>query len=150
MELEATYTTGESTTRSDEETSANGTANGNHVQMASLHGLVKDDEWAALGTALEGLEVETIAGHEVFLVAPFALMIALSRGDGGLRRRRLLVGGEHLFVVHDGNDDGKEKAGSSKRGRQRLKGRPPLMDGGERVGISRGAGNLSPFHIQHQ
>lgn len=99
----ATYTIGKSSTRTDEETSTDGTTDGNHVKMACLHGLVEDNQWATLGAALEGLHVETIAGHEVLLFTPFSRVLLLG-GDGGLGNTlgRLLVDGSDLFVVHVG------------------------------------------------
>lgn len=101
-----TYTTVEGTTRTDEETSTDGATNGNHVQMARLHRLVEDNKCAALGTALEGLEVETIAGHEVLLFTPF-IIVAFGE-DGGLGSTGLLVGVQSLFVLvlHGGRWEG--------------------------------------------
>lgn len=48
-----TYTFAESTTRTDEETGTNGTTNGNHVQVARLHGAVKFDNTVTVDLALE-------------------------------------------------------------------------------------------------
>ena len=95
----ATYTSGKGTARTDKETSPNGTTNGNHVQMARPHGLIEDNERAALGATLERLEIETISGHKVLLVTPFALIVV---GVGMRSRvcRRLLLVRNCLFVIH--------------------------------------------------
>ena len=100
-----TYTRVEGTARTDEETSTDGTTNGNHVQMARLHRLVEHEEWAAPGAALERFEVEPIAGHEVLLFTPFSAMLTGGRVDGGMRSaERLLVRRQYLLfvVVHGG------------------------------------------------
>ena len=99
-----TYTSSEGASRTDEETSTDGTTDSDHVKMARLHGLVEDDEAAVrrLGTALEGPEVETIACHEVLAVTPFGLSARLlsARLDGRMGDARLLIRREYLFVVH--------------------------------------------------
>jgi hypothetical protein len=105
-----TYTAGESTAGTNEETSANGTTNGNHVKMARLHRLVKlQDGTVRLRTTPEGSEVEPIAGHERFLIAPISASMSarvLGLGlDGGMVDTRLLIGRENLFVVHGGQCD---------------------------------------------
>jgi hypothetical protein len=102
-----TYTAGERTARTDEETSTNGTTNGNHVKMARLHRLVKlQDGAGSLRATPERPEVEPIAGHERFLVAPVSASISawvLGLGlDGGMVNSSLLIGRENLFVVHGG------------------------------------------------
>jgi len=97
----STYTFVEGTARTDEETSTDGATDGNHVQMARLHRLVEDDHWAGLGTALEGPEIETIAGREALLLAPVA-MVLVGRGGGRVRHCRLLIDGMGLLVVHGG------------------------------------------------
>lgn len=121
-----TYTLAESTAGTDEETSTNGTTNGNHVQVTRLHGLVEDGETASLTrAALERLEVQTIACHEVLLLAPLGLSMALRGLDGGVGHARLLVGGEHLFVIHvdsvvkegGGRDSRQKKVQPGERGR---------------------------------
>jgi hypothetical protein len=104
-----TYTLVESTARTDEETSTNRTTDGDHVKMACLHRLVQNDEAAVrrLWTALEGLEVETIAGHEVLTVAPFGLGARLLSAslDGRVWDADFLIRQEYLFVVHGGLSD---------------------------------------------
>jgi hypothetical protein len=106
MGFMCTYTPSEGASRTDEETSTDGATDGDHVKMARLHGLVEDDEAAVrrLGTALEGLEVETIAGHEVLAVTPFSLSARLfsARLDGRMGDARLLIRREYLLVVHSG------------------------------------------------
>lgn len=96
----------EGTSGTDEEASTDGTTDGDHVKMAGLHGLVENDKWATLGAALERLEVETVTGHEVFLVAPFSLVLNGSVGrrlDGRVGNARLLVRGQDmLLVIHGG------------------------------------------------
>lgn len=62
--MSSTYTLAEGTTRTDEETSTNGTTDGDHVQMARLHGALELNDTEAILARLEGLEVETIAGPE--------------------------------------------------------------------------------------
>lgn len=104
----------------DEETSADGAANGNHVQMARLHGLVEDHEWATFGAALEGSEVETISGHEVFLVTPIADILLLlagivswrgvgGRGSGG--DSLLVCAGNGSFIFYFVLHGERERAG---------------------------------------
>jgi hypothetical protein len=104
-----TYTFAEGTARTDEETSTDGTTDGDHVKMARLHRLVENNETAVrrLGTALEGLEVETIAGHEVLTVAPFGLGARLLSAslDGRVWDAGFLIRREYLFVVHGGLSD---------------------------------------------
>jgi hypothetical protein len=106
-----TYTLGEGSTGTDEETSTNGATDGNHVQVARLHGPVKLDHGTGLGAALERLEVQTVARPEVLGVAPLAAMALDLRVDGGVGvgssdllivRDDLLVVGDGLLVVHDG------------------------------------------------
>ena len=98
----ATYTLAESAARTDEETSTDGATDGDHVEMASLHRLVEFDDAAVLRTALEGPQVQTIAGHEVFLVTPFAAAALVLARDCGMGSRSLFIAGDCLFVVHDG------------------------------------------------
>lgn len=62
-----TYTLGESAAGTDEETSTDGTTDGNHVKMALLHGPVELDDSETIVTLLEGREVEAISGHEVLI-----------------------------------------------------------------------------------
>jgi len=100
----ATYTPGKSTTGTDEETSTDGTTDGNHVKMASLHGLVEYDHRALLGTTLEGLHVQTVAGHEVLLLAPVGGVLTMTF-DSRVRDGSLLIRRSPLFVVHDGRLD---------------------------------------------
>src|SRR5688572_24496993 len=59
-------TTVESTTGTDEETSTNGTTDGNHVQVATLHGLVELVVTVLVGllTTLERLRSETHTSPE--------------------------------------------------------------------------------------
>ena len=106
MSFICTYTPSEGTSRTDEETSTDGATDSNHVKMARLHRLVEDDEAAVhrLGTALKGLEVETIAGHEVLAVTPFDISTRLlsTRFDSWVRDLRVVIRRKYLFVVHDG------------------------------------------------
>jgi hypothetical protein len=70
--------------------------------MARLHGLVEGEDDTATRTALEGLEVHAIAGHEALLVTPFSVVfVGLGRLDGRVRHARLLIRRQYLFVVHD-------------------------------------------------
>lgn len=62
-----TYTRAQSRARTDEETGADGTTDGDHVEMARLHGTLELDETPAIVGLLEGLGVEAIAGHEALL-----------------------------------------------------------------------------------
>lgn len=63
-----TYTLGQGTTRTDEETSTDGTTNGNHVQMTRLHSAIEFDNTLAIVALLEGRSVETISGHEALIL----------------------------------------------------------------------------------
>lgn len=56
-----TYTLTQSTTGTDEKTSTNRTANGNHVEMARAHGAVELDNAATVFLLREGLHVQAIA-----------------------------------------------------------------------------------------
>jgi len=62
---------GQGLSRADEETSANGATNGNHLQVTRLHGAVERIRNVALLVVapLERLEVEAIARVKVLLVA---------------------------------------------------------------------------------
>lgn len=122
------------------------------MQVARLHGLIQHDDRTTLGAALEGLEIETIAGHEVLLVTPFAMVLALSR-HSRLGNGSFLVSGDMLLVVHGwrldetavwGNES-KRKTGEANK-KDSAGTRRALMS----VGISRGASrsNLSPFHVE--
>ena len=104
METCTTYTSGQSTTGTNEETSTDRTTDGNHVKMARLHGLVELDQTALMGTTLEGLHVQTVAGHEVLTVTPVSNIFALTL-NGWVRDAGLLIRRESLLVVHDGRLD---------------------------------------------
>jgi hypothetical protein len=67
-------TTGESATRTDEETGTDGTTDGNHVQVAGLHGLVERDDTS---TAAKRAQVETVAGSKVLLVLDGGAVLAV-------------------------------------------------------------------------
>jgi len=64
--------------------------------MARLHRLVEDDQRTPLGAALEGLEVEPIAGGKALLLAPFALLVGIvgRRLDRRMGNAGLLIGRE--------------------------------------------------------
>lgn len=79
----------------DEETGADRTADGNHVQMASLHAPVERvDGTAGNLTLLEGAEVEAIAGPEV--------LFAVGTSVSGKRWRRLLLRSADLALLFRG------------------------------------------------
>lgn len=78
---DSTYTLVESTTRTDEETSSDTTTNCDHVQVAGLHGAIELDEAMAVVLALEGLGVETVAGHEGLVVVR---VVQVVEAHGGL------------------------------------------------------------------
>lgn len=101
--LSCTYTTAEGTTRTNEETSADTATDGNHLQMAGLHGLVKLDGISR--TALEGGEVQTIAGHEALLLSPVLAMVSFvgRRRCGRAARAELLLVGVEAFVGRHGS-----------------------------------------------
>lgn len=87
----------------DEETSTDGAADGNHVQVAGLHGALDLGAVAGVIPArLEGVEVETISRHEVlpWEVLGNAGLIGGRRGRGG--DMGLLVVGPFFYVGHDG------------------------------------------------
>ena len=65
---EKTHTTAQSTTRTDEETGTNGTTNGNHVQMARLHGAVELDDTMAIVLPPERVQIETGPGQEILIL----------------------------------------------------------------------------------
>jgi hypothetical protein len=76
------YSSVESTTGTDEETSTNGTTNGNHMHVAGFHSARQLD---IVGRpTLEGLEVETIPGQKVLILVALNLAIL----NVGRRRRR--------------------------------------------------------------
>ena len=104
METSTAYTSGQSTTGTNEETSTDRTTDGDHVKMARLHGLVELDQTALVGTTLEGLHVQTVAGHEVLTVTPVSNIFALTL-NGWVRDAGLLIRRESLLVVHDGRLD---------------------------------------------
>lgn len=54
---------GQGTARADEETSTNGASDGNHVQMAPLHGPVELDDAVAVGAGLEAVGVKAQTDH---------------------------------------------------------------------------------------
>lgn len=76
--------------------------------MARLHLLVENDDWATLGAALEGLEIQTIAGREALLLPVetnvFNRVLLGRRGDG--RWHSLLVARDDLLVVVHGGQYG--------------------------------------------
>ena len=95
-------TVGKGLAGTDEETSTDRTTDGDHVQMASLHGSLELLDVDVGLTPLEGAEVETIAGHEVLLVAIRGNDGAGTMVEGG---ERLLGGSAHgafLFGRHAG------------------------------------------------
>jgi hypothetical protein len=117
--------------------------------MARLHRPVEDDETAVrrLGTALEGLEVEAIAGHEVLAVTPFGLSARLlsARLDGRVWDARLLIRREYLFVVHGGRSDSDLLVEERRITVQRTLGTAPLMQTmDQREGRTI---DIYPFHV---
>ena len=62
-----TYTSGKSTTCTDEETSTNGTTNGNHVQVTRLHGTFKFDDTRTIVLLSERAESETVTNPPILL-----------------------------------------------------------------------------------
>jgi hypothetical protein len=66
--LVETYTLAESTTRTDEETSTDGTTDGNHVKMARLHGAVELNQAVTVVLLLEGVQVDSHPGPLVFVI----------------------------------------------------------------------------------
>jgi hypothetical protein len=111
-----TYTLVKSTSGTDEETSTDGTTDGDHVQMACLHGLVKNDHGAAVRTTLERGEVQTIARHEALLLTPFGRLT--TDRHGGSVDGRLLVMGDGLLVVHGGRQRRRRSATAWGKGRR--------------------------------
>lgn len=99
---QSTHTTAEGTTRTDEETSTDTATDGNHVEMARLHRLVELDLTGRAAT--EGLQVQTIAGHEVLLLAPVLAMVGFVGGSRVVDRTasHMLLVGFKAFVRHYG------------------------------------------------
>lgn len=91
--VEITYTLGERFTRTHEETSTDGTSNGDHVEVALLHGSVKLNDPETIVALFERREIEAISGHEVLIADGGSgilgpIVTTISRED----RRRLCNG----------------------------------------------------------
>lgn len=86
-----TYALGKSTSRANVESSSNGPANGNHVEVARLHLSIKLHQAKPIVPLLEGLEVEPVSGREALLLVSLRRRLALVSD-----RRRLFVG-KHWF-----------------------------------------------------
>jgi len=91
-------TVAEGTSGTDEETSTDRATDGDHVKMASLHRLVESNKSAAFRPALEALEVQSIACHEAFLIAPFGIFACHWWPDDGWAS--LLAVMRETFFVH--------------------------------------------------
>jgi hypothetical protein len=61
-------TLAQSTTGTDEETSTDGTTDGNHVKMASLHGAIQLDHTLAVVLHLEGVHAQAGAGPGILII----------------------------------------------------------------------------------
>lgn len=138
--VKRTYTSAESTTRTDEETSTNGTTNGNHVQMASLHGTLKLHHAFAIVLLLEGVGIETVAGEPVGVA--LGALLGVDHGAGlvvddivALLRRSDDAG----FLGHDGcvslclclsvrQLDLRMKKRKEKKKRQKMEGQSALLN----------------------
>lgn len=103
-------TLGESTTRTDEETSTNTTTDGNHVQMPGLQGLVELVVLVGSRATLERLCGQTQARHERWLLTLNVVAIGVRRGLLQRAVHALDLGLEGLvdtgFRVHVGAEMG--------------------------------------------
>lgn len=79
-----TYTSVQSRTGTDEETSTNRATNGNHVEMARLHPAIQLNDAGAVVALLERLGAETHANAQRLL---------LGRGGNAFRKGSLVVDG---------------------------------------------------------
>lgn len=104
--------TGEGVAGTDEETSTDGTTDGNHVQVTSLHGTIEFDVAGTPVTPLERLEVQTVTGHERLLTEVLGDMAVTGVGPGvvglliGDHDGVVSVGGRHVgghFLGHVGD-----------------------------------------------
>lgn len=64
---DSTYTRRKRAAGTDEEASTDRTSNGNHVEVARLHGPVELDDAETIVSNLERVEIEAIASHEVLV-----------------------------------------------------------------------------------
>ena len=114
--LRGTYTLGEGTTRTDEETSTNRTTNGNHVQVTALHGTVHLHQATAVVTAPERVDAETDTGQEGLIVIDVVNLVVVFGGrdvclvNGHLIDALLaaVIDGDGVLGGHGGRCDGDE------------------------------------------
>lgn len=66
-----TYTGGESLAGTDKEPNADGATDGDHAEMALRHCSIELDETAPIVPHSEGSKIETMAGHEGFVLDGF-------------------------------------------------------------------------------
>ena len=107
------YTISEGLAGTDEETSTNRTSNGDHVEVALLHGTVELDDAETIVALPERREIQTIPGHKVLVadgcsgvLRPVAASISgedLGRRHGGLLEVRAVR--RLMLFLHDAEHD---------------------------------------------